>query len=121
MTGVTDSAAGTADPRHGMYNAIQSGQMAMDFEWGEAKNALNFKKHGIWFEEGQTVWADPQAVEFFDPDHSTSEDRFIRAGHSRKGRVLLVVFCERRGGHTIRILSARKATPKEVKRYEEGI
>jgi uncharacterized protein len=93
----------------------------MRFEWDEVKNALNFEKHGVWFEEAQTIWADPQATEFYDPEHSTDEDRFIRVGHSRKERVLLVVFCEKHGGETVRIISARKATPKERNAYEEGI
>ncbi len=93
----------------------------MNFEWGEAKNIANFAKHGIWFEEAQTLWADPYATEFFDPGHSATEDRFIRVGHSTKNRALLVVFCERNDAKTVRIISARKATPKEVKAYEKGI
>lgn len=93
----------------------------MRFEWNEAKNRANFKKHGIWFEEAQTVWTDSHAEEFFDPEHSSNEDRFIRVGHSTKGRVLLVVFCEREEGGVIRLISARKATAKEVCEYEEGI
>jgi len=93
----------------------------MRFEWDEAKNISNFRKHGVWFEEAQTVWADPQAQEFYDPDHSADEDRFIRVGHSRKDRLLLVIFCERRAGETVRIISARKSTAKERNTYEEGI
>jgi uncharacterized DUF497 family protein len=93
----------------------------MRFEWDEVKNASNFEKHGVWFEEAQTVWADPHATEFYDPDHSTDEDRFIRVGHSRKERVLLVIFSEKHEGKTVRIISARKATPKERKAHEEGI
>ena len=75
----------------------------------------------VRFEWSQTVWADPRATEFYDPDHSTDEDRFIRVGHSRSERVLLVIFCERYGGKAVRIISARKATPKETKAHEEGI
>lgn len=93
----------------------------MKFEWNDAKNTANFSKHGIWFEEAQTVWADPHATEFVDPDHGATEDRFIRVGHSTKNRILLIVFCERNDGRTIRIISARRATPKEVKAHEEGI
>ncbi len=93
----------------------------MHFEWDDQKNKINFRKHGIWFEEGQTVWADIKAVEFFDPAHSTTEDRFIRVGFSSNGNVLLVVFCERLDGSVIRIISVRKATSKEVKDYEKGI
>ncbi len=94
----------------------------MRFEWDEVKNASNFRKHGVWFEEAQTIWADSRATEFYDPEHSTDEDRFIRVGHSRKERGgLLVVFCEKHRGETVRIISARKATPKERNAYEEGI
>ncbi len=88
---------------------------------GEKKNLSNFKKHGVWFEEAQTVWADSESVEFFDPEHSSNEDRFIRIGHSTRGRILLVVFCERSEGSTIRIISARKTTTREMRAYEKGI
>jgi uncharacterized protein len=67
------------------------------------------------------VWADRKSIEFYDPEHSQSEDRFIRVGHSTRARLLLVVFCERDEGGVVRIVSARKATPKERKQYEEGI
>ena len=93
----------------------------MRFEWSDQKNRANFEKHGIWFEEGQTLWSNPDCVEFFDPEHSKNEDRFIRVGYSTNNRILLVVFCEREEGEVIRIISARKATPREVKAYEEGI
>lgn len=92
----------------------------MKFEWDDSKNRSNFKKHGVWFEEAQTAWTDQRSVEFFDPDHSEEEDRFIRIGCSTKNRVLLVVFCER-DGTTIRIISARKALTKEIKEYEKRI
>jgi hypothetical protein len=93
----------------------------MRFEWDDAKNTAHFDKHDIWFEEAQTVWADRYAAEYFDSDHSESEDRFIRVGHSTRSRVLLVVFCERNRGRLVRIISARKATSREVKAHEEGI
>ena len=93
----------------------------MRFEWDESKNRTNYRKHRVWFEEAQTVWADPRSVEFFDPEHSETEDRFLRIGYSTVGRLLLVVFCERRAGGLIRVISARKATAKEGKTYEEGI
>ena len=88
------------------------------FEWDETKNKSNFQKHRVWFEEAQTVWADFKAEEFFDPDHSETEDRFIRFGFSTKLRVLLVVFCER-SKNSIRIISARPATSKERVQYEK--
>jgi uncharacterized DUF497 family protein len=91
------------------------------FEWDEVKNRSNFRKHGVWFEEAQTVWADPHASEFHDPQHSTAEERFLRVGYSSRGRVLLIVFCEKGDAGVIRIISARKATAKERKMHEEGI
>lgn len=93
----------------------------MKFEWDTSKNDRNYKKHGIWFEEAQTVWADPHSGEFFDPEHSKDEDRFIRLGCSTLNRFLLVIFCERDEGGTIRIISARRMTTKERKQYEKGI
>jgi uncharacterized protein len=95
--------------------------MPMKFEWDENKNRSNFRKHGVWFEEAQTIWADVKAAEFFDPDHSSDEDRFIRIGHSTRSRLILVVFCERAEGSMIRIISARKATTQEMRDYEKGI
>lgn len=91
------------------------------FEWNDQKNRSNFKKHGIWFEEAQTLWSNPDCVEFFDPEHSDDEDRFIRVGFSTKNRLLLVIFCEKGDEQVVRIISARKATTNEVRRYEEGI
>jgi uncharacterized DUF497 family protein len=93
----------------------------MQFEWDEDKNRSNFKKHSVWFEEAQTVWADSGSIEFCDPEHSEDEERFVRIGHATSNSLLLVIFCERDGGNVIRIISARKATTKERKQYEEGI
>ena len=92
----------------------------MRFEWDDNKNRKNFFKHSIWFEEAQTVWADPSSSEFYDPEHSETEDRFIRVGISTSARLLLIVFCER-DQDTIRIISARKATKKEKKQHEKRI
>lgn len=61
------------------------------------------------------------ALEFFDPDHSEAEDRFIRVGHSTLSRMLLVVFCEREEGDVVRIISARKATRSERNDYERAL
>jgi len=93
----------------------------VQYEWDDAKNRSNFKKHGIWFEEAQTVWADQRSVEFFDPEHSAREDRFIRIGFSSKSTLLLVIFCERLEGDVIRIISARRATVKEGGQYEKRV
>lgn len=96
----------------------------MRFAWDEKKNRDNYQKHGVWFDEAQTVWADESAKEFFDPEHSETEDRFFRIGFSSKSRLLLVVFCERKEKgeeECIRIISARRATTQEQNQYEEGI
>ena len=92
----------------------------MKFEWDEEKNLLNFEKHGVWFEEAQTVWIDSLALEFYDSDHSENEDRFIRVGVSQKLNFLLIVFCEFEN-EKIRIISARRTTKKEREQFEEGI
>ena len=91
------------------------------FDWDEDKNESNRKKHGVWFEEAQQVFDDPDALMFHDTQHSDDEDRFIMLGLSASARVLVVVYCERNNGKLIRIISARKAKKKEIKRYEKGI
>lgn len=91
------------------------------FDWDERKNKRNRTKHGVWFEEAQTVFEDPRGRLFEDPDHSEEEERFILLGMSSTGRVLVVVHCYRENESLIRIISARKATKKEVRSYEEGI
>jgi uncharacterized DUF497 family protein len=78
----------------------------------------NESKHGVTFEEAMTVFADPLAVIFDDEEHSDEEPREIIVGHSAKGRLLLVSFTER--GETVRIISARRATKRERKDYEES-
>ena len=93
----------------------------MVYEWDESKSISNYKKHGIWFDEAQTIWADDKSSEFFDPEHSSNEERYIRIGHSSSMRILLVVFCEKMEGEIIRIISPRKATKREVGEYEKGI
>ena len=93
----------------------------MKFDWDENKNRSNHRKHAVWFEEAQTIWADTYSREYLDVGHSDVEDRFLRVGHSSGSRLLLVVFCERLDGILIRLISARKATPSERKQYEKGI
>ncbi len=87
------------------------------FEWDEAKNRENIRKHGVSFTEAQTVFLDENAVRFFDPDHSQDEDRFIMLGISFKLRVLVVCHCYRKSDTVIRIISARKADKQETKEY----
>ena len=91
------------------------------FDWDEQKNQSNRTKHGIWFEEAQTVFGDLHGRLFYVPEHSEHEDRFILLGLSSAARVLVVVHCYRSSDSVVRIISARKATRKEVRFYEEGI
>ena len=92
----------------------------MKFSWDERKNKQNQKKHGVSFEEAKTVFFDENAVEYFDPDHSQEEDRFILLGLSSYLRILVVCHCFREKASTIRIISARKATKKEQEAYTGG-
>jgi uncharacterized DUF497 family protein len=87
------------------------------FEWDEAKNRANRRKHGVTFEEAQTVFFDENAIRFFDPDHSAEEDRFLMLGISFRLRVLVVCHCFRVSDSAIRIISARKADKREEADY----
>jgi len=90
----------------------------MRFEWDERKATSNASKHGVSFREAATVFGDPLAVMFADPDHSAVEERSITFGLSRRRRLLVVAHTER-GGRT-RIITARPATRTERSIYEEG-
>ncbi|NWH03812.1 BrnT family toxin [Desulfobacter latus] len=87
------------------------------FEWDDTKNKINLKKHGVSFEEAQTVFFDDNAIEFDDPDHSLDEERYLLLGFSQSLKILVVCHCYRGSESTIRIISARKATKKEQKAY----
>ncbi|HVB88134.1 MAG TPA: BrnT family toxin [Candidatus Dormibacteraeota bacterium] len=89
----------------------------MNFEWDPRKAAQNLRKHGVSFQEAATIFGDPLSVTYQDPDHSTAEQRFITVGMSSVGRILLLAHADR--GESIRIISARKATRRERKHYEE--
>lgn len=89
------------------------------FEWDEKKSLSNKKKHGISFEEAQTVFLDENALLIHDPDHSLEEDRFVLLGMSFKLRLLIVCHCYRKSENIIRIISARRATRAEHKQYWE--
>jgi len=91
------------------------------FEWDPDKNEINFKKHGVNFEEAETVFEDERAVTIYDDSHSESEDRFKIIGISRKLRELTVCHCYRNGDEVTRIISARRATKNESKLYERGL
>ena len=88
------------------------------FEWNRAKAASNLRKHGVTFGEGATVFSDEHGLMISDPDHSGDESRFLLVGQSRLRRILVVVSVER--GEKIRIISARRAVPRERKVYEES-
>jgi uncharacterized DUF497 family protein len=90
--------------------------MELTFEWDEDKARENLRKHKVSFDEAQTVLMDPWSITIPDPDHSTDEERFIDVGTSARGRV--VVYTER--GANIRLISCRKATPSERRKYETG-
>jgi uncharacterized protein len=87
------------------------------FEWDESKAAGNERKHGVSFEEARTVFQDDNARLIDDPEHSGQEERFILLGLSSTLRLLVVCHCYRRAGNVIRIISARKATPRESRFY----
>jgi uncharacterized DUF497 family protein len=91
--------------------------MDIRFEWDEAKAAANLGKHGISFDEAQTVFGDPDTSTLFDDQHSDVEDRFIDIGLSASGRLLVISYTE--NDERIRIISCRKATPKERRHYEQ--
>jgi uncharacterized DUF497 family protein len=89
----------------------------IQFLWDEDKNRKNIISHKISFEEAKTIFFDPNAKIIYDPDHSKDEDRFIILGISKLLNILVVCHCYKENENTIRIISARKATPKERKQY----
>lgn len=90
------------------------------FGWDAQKARQNIQEHRLSFEEAATVFYDENAIEYFDPDHSKGEDRFLILGLSWRLRVVVVSYCLRRKGMEIRIISARKATKREEQVYIEG-
>jgi uncharacterized DUF497 family protein len=90
----------------------------LQFKWDPRKAATNRLKHGVPFQEAATVFDDPLAITYLDPDHSEGESRWLTFGISVEVRLLVVAHTE--GGDTIRIVSARRATRNERKIYEEG-
>ena len=89
----------------------------MEYKWDKHKASVNFSKHGVTFEEAKTVFNDPLYVDFYDPDHSYGEHRYILIGESTQGRLLFISFMER--NDVIRLISARVATQLERKAYEQ--
>ena len=92
----------------------------MNFEWDIQKDRANKAKHGISFDEAQSVFYDEEARLIDDPDHSENEERFIILGMSRKLRIILVCHCYRDGDEVVRIISARKANKHESTYYKGG-
>jgi len=90
------------------------------FDWDDAKEIANRKKHGISFEEAMTAFVDEHAQIYDDEEHSNNEERFILIGHSEKERLLMVCHCYRESEIITRIISARKATRYERNKYEYG-
>jgi len=97
-----------------MYSVRMDG---IRYEWDAAKAKTNLRKHGISFEEARTVFYDEQAVQYFDPDHSIEEDRFILLGMSFRLRVIVVCHCFRESESVIRLFSARRADKDEAQEY----
>ena len=87
----------------------------MKYEWDPSKARSNERIHQVGFDEAETCFNDPFSMTYYDPDHSDEEEREILVGYSNRGRVLVV--CHTYRGEAIRIISARKATPKESGDY----
>jgi uncharacterized protein len=96
-------------PRNGVARLI--------FEWDESKADANRRKHQISFEEAKTIFSDPLSLTIADPLHSQDEERYVDVGLSSQGRLLAVVYTERRT--MIRLISCRRATQEERRAYEE--
>ena len=91
----------------------------LQFVWDSRKAKSNAKKHGVTFEEAETVFFDESALFLADPDHLEEDDRFILLGASARLRLLVVCHCYRESESTIRLYSARKADREERRQYKE--
>ncbi|WP_372827279.1 BrnT family toxin [Polaromonas sp.] len=92
----------------------------IEFEWDTSKAAANLKKHHVSFEDAKSVFYDEFAVQFFDEEHSSEEERFLMLGMSSVAKLLIVCHCEREQGAVIWIISARKASKRESAFYQGG-
>lgn len=90
----------------------------MQFDWDKNKAERNLSKHEVSIEEAKTIFDDYLYVDFYDPDHSEDEDRYLLVGQSNRGRLLIVSYTER--GNLIRLISAREVTKTERETYEQG-
>ena len=92
--------------------------MPLGFEWDDSKAKSNLAKHGVSFEEAATVFGDPLSLTIPDPAHSQVEKRFVIIGQSQQRKLLVVAHTER--GDNLRVISARRASQRERKAYEEA-
>lgn len=92
--------------------------MTLRFAWDARKAEANFRKHGVSFAEAATAFGDSLSITVSDPDHSANEARFVLIGRSTQQHLVVIAHVER--GETIRIISARPASRRERKTYEEG-
>lgn len=95
-----------------------------NFEWDLEKAVQNEKKHKISFEQAASIFSDPRALTIFDDEHSINEDRWITIGMSNKGNIVVTIHTfkeEANNSNTIRIISSRKATKKEIEQYLSDI
>jgi len=88
-----------------------------DFEWDQAKARSNLRRHGVSFVEAITLFEDPLFVPYKDEEHSSRESRYVIIGESNENRLLVVAYTQR---ERTRIISARKVTPRERRKYEES-
>ena len=98
-------------------NGNRRKELSLVFVWDQEKANLNTKKHGMTFEEASSAFGDPLSLTVPDPDHSSGEKRYILIGETLGGKLVVVAHTERRS--TIRIISARAATKRERRTYEE--
>ncbi len=101
------------------YNIITSNMDEIEFDWDELKAITNERKHGVSFEEAQTVFYDEAARLSYDPNHSQTEDRYLILGMSDLLRLLVVCHSYQPPNELIRIISARQATKQERQQYQE--
>ena len=92
--------------------------MKPEFEWDKNKALKNIEKHGVSFDEGKSVFNDPEFITVVDEEHSVDEERYITIGFSENGRLLILAHTDREG--RIRIISTRKATKREERFYENS-
>jgi uncharacterized DUF497 family protein len=98
--------------------SVRREALAMQFEWDDGKAEINWHKHGVHFVHARDVFLDPLAVTIHDPDQSVGEERLVIIGEVSWHRLLVVTFTHRED--RIRIISARRATTKEKRRYMRG-